>query len=169
MTPSEYQREVYEEVGVPNPRFYTHWKLEKEQGPGHPMARLEDGNAFVPINTERGTVIEHRKHVKEMYYKDIVTSGPLSHILEEERIQRALQLKDAALAGKGETTIIIGSASQGISSHLLPFHTPTPSPLPLASPVCIHLSLLLSSSRMSTFRGSSVYAFSVFLSLSTKP
>ena len=81
MTPSQYQREVYEEVGVPNPRYYTKWKLEKQQGPGYAVTLIDDPNAFVPADTEKGDLVEHRKHVKDMYYK-VVTICELFPLLQ---------------------------------------------------------------------------------------
>lgn len=126
ITPSQYEREVLEEGGIKFPQKYTKWNLQKEDGPGTVAARMEDPHSFVevkpaaeqqqqpkPAVAPRNQVKVHQQEVKQMYYRDIKTAGPLSRILDDRVIEHAVKVKDDVLAGKGERTIIIGHASNG--------------------------------------------------------
>ncbi|VDO03965.1 unnamed protein product [Rodentolepis nana] len=81
-TPNAYKKEEIEEVGTANPKKITHWIEGATKTTGGTLLASEDPNQFAPQGADPRELKENLKKVRDKYYKDVLTAGPKSKILE---------------------------------------------------------------------------------------
>jgi len=103
------------ETGTTDPKKITKWVSDGSPSHSTPI-KIEEGNQFVPLNTNPKEFKKVQKMMKEGRRMGGVHAGPESRVLEGVSWDEARQMQDAQPSSLGDTSyqMKVGAASKGI-------------------------------------------------------
>ncbi|KAH9403883.1 Class II Aldolase and Adducin N-terminal domain [Tyrophagus putrescentiae] len=117
-SPNVYQKVEMLETGTIDPRKITKWQIQQDGSPAHSTPiKIDSHSQFVPVNGGDPNEFKRKqREMKEVRMKNMITSGPQSHILEGVNWEEARQYAASQVDGTAPANhvVMVGAASKGI-------------------------------------------------------